>query len=431
MKKLLFLLLLTGCRSPEPVAPVSTPTSPTTPGVPAIPNSLAISNIVSSILTDAASAAYANPHYASPLTDLSILSVVGANPTPGLTNAYFAVNTDTIDARAPFAYYGGEPKVTFRSFLRFPVAHIASTGGNTEDGYSATAYRVGFNTDAPVVNVAVLGNSGYRFIVDGRYVSQKNTSVTTGGGQFIQLDFTNMGGARPRLIQLEGETSSGFLGVVVPASAKVWKPAPKPRLLFVGDSYTLGAAVPNAADGYARVAGDFLGVPDTWMSGVGGTGYTATANGGYNFAQRVTDWTTKNPDVVVFAGGLNDADDNALQPAVLSLLQTTRTALPNAIIMVLGVFPAATGPNDALLSKERKIAAAVRQFADPYTRFIPIATDPIGSWVTGTGRAGSPTGVGNSDVVTGTDGTHPSVYGYLYYGQRVATEITKTLRSLR
>ena len=422
MKKILFLILMAGCRQPEVVIPeVET----------ARPIALAVSSTISSIMGTAVAAATNNPHYNSPLTNPSILSFVGGNPTPGLSTVYWAVNADTVNTTGPFAYYGGDLKIAFRSFVRFPVAHIASSGGNVDDGYSATAYRVGFYTDAPVVNVGVLGNSGYRFVVDSRYVSLKNINIDKGGGQFIQLDFTNEGGSKPRFIQVEGATASGFLGVAVPASYKVWRPVTSSRLLFVGDSYTLGAAIPNEADGYARVAGDFLGVYDTWMSGVGGTGYTSIGGSGLNFSQRITDWTTKNPDVVVFGGGLNDADDDALQPAVLSLLQTTRAALPSAIIMVLGVFPASTGPDIRILNKERKIAAAVKQFADSNTRFIPISTDPMGAWVTGTGHVGLPTGVGNSDIVTGADGTHPSVYGYLYYGQRVATGLMEALRSLR
>lgn len=416
MKKLCLLFLLIGCDSPRPQ----------TASVPA-----RVGQTIAAVLSSAGRAANDNPHHNPALSRPPRITLVGNTPAAESTVLHKATAAGALNREMPVSYYGGDTKIIFDHFVRFPVARIGATGGNVDDGYNATAYRVAFATDAPVVNIGVLGGSAYRFIVDGSYVSLTSTVVATGGVQFVELDFRAVGGSKQRIIQLEGQNASGFYGVAVPPSYPVQQLPPSPKIIFVGDSFTLGAVIPNAADGYARVAGDFLGVPDTRLSGIGGTGYTKTFNNEHNFAQRLTDWTTKDPDVVVFAGGLNDDDNAAFQPAVLALLQATRTALPETIILVLGVFPAATGPNAAVLSKEHKIAAAVTQFADPYTRFIPVATDPAGAWVTGTGRVGAPTGVGNSDQITGVDGTHPSVYGHLFYGQRATKEILSALRSLQ
>jgi lysophospholipase L1-like esterase len=118
-----------------------------------------------------------------------------------------------------------------------------------------------------------------------------------------------------------------------------------------------------------------------------------------------------------------------LQPAVLNLLQTTRAALRNTIIVVLGVWHGNSASADRI-SKENKISAAVTQFNDSKTVFAPTLTATPEAWVTGTGKVGATTGTGNSDIVTGSDGTHPSDYGHKYIGIRTAEAIREALKTI-
>lgn len=367
----------------------------------------------------ATSAAVHNPFY-NPIASPAPVLVTGTL-TAGVTVAYAAASAGSLVSSAPFAYWGGTPLIYAGTYVRFPAATISSTDGNTGGGTQGTMWRVAMRTNSPLVSIGVLGGYKYRILVDDTYVSKTTTGVLgVGGLQYLNLDFTNAGGARPRTIQVEGAQAGGFSGVSVAPSYNVWMPPATPKIVFVGDSFSTGAGATFDGNGLVRVAGDYLGVGNIVASGVGGTGYVIAPVNTHNFAQRLSDWTTKSPDIVMFAGGFNDADDTALQPAVLSLLQSTRAALPNAILLVYGVWSGSTGPNAAVLSKENKISAAVTAFNDTNTRFIAMATATDGAWVTGTGYTGAPSGTGNSNLVTSTDRIHPTDYGHSYLGVRIA-----------
>ncbi len=90
---------------------------------------------------------------------------------------------------------------------------------------------------------------------------------------------------------------------------------------------------------------------------------------------------------------------------------------------MLGVFPANSGPSSQIIATENAVAAAVTAFDDAWTRFISISTRPGGNLITGTGRSGTTSGSGNSDLYTGTDQVHPTPAGHAFIGRFVADAI--------
>ena len=159
-----------------------------------------------------------------------------------------------------------------------------------------------------------------------------------------------------------------------------------------------------------------------WDSSQGGVGYTAQ-NGGsnYTFAGTAANMVPGNaPDLVIFQGSVNDVGTASAteQANVLSALRNVRSAYASVPIIVLGIWPDATGPSAALLSTENDVKTAVATFSDANTYYVPIANDPVQAWMTGTGHNIYPTGTGNSDAYTASDGVHPSDIGLLYEVQR-------------
>jgi lysophospholipase L1-like esterase len=297
-----------------------------------------------------------------------------------------------------------------------------------DDGESAYIWRVGFETDADKISIRLLSGVGYRFVVNGQYATLDPFSFAGGGLNYVTLDF---GSVDSRLILVESYSAGGFIAVNVAPAYKVSAPnLSNKRIIVVGDSFTEGIGVTVPGDGYTAYMSAYLGVPDVWSSGSGGTGYTNSGTGQYNFAGRITDWTSHSPDIVLFAGGINDVDGGGYQAAVLDIISDTATALPDAIILVLGAFSGSTGPNSTVLTKEGKIKSDTESLGNPLVKFIPVSTDVPDPWVNGTGYVGATTGTGNSDIVTGSDGTHPSDYGHKYLGKRAADAIVKALRQM-
>ena len=93
-------------------------------------------------------------------------------------------------------------------------------------------------------------------------------------------------------------------------------------------------------------------------------------------------------------------------------MQAIRSAHPATLIFVFGVFGAAGGANGSLsiANNEAAIQAAVVDFNDKYTFFIPVNGAYGGAWLTGTGTVAAPTGTGNADVWM-SDSSHLNEYG--------------------
>lgn len=292
---------------------------------------------------------------------------------------------------------------------------------------------VSLYTDAPIFALRVIGN-GNSFMninvaVDRQYTSALGYSTTTGSRQaWVKFDFSAATTPRRmRRIDVELEAGQYFGGVwtslidtVLPTDDV------KPRIVLVGDSYSGGtganiAGLAAATQSFRWLLAWSLGadVQLDWSSN-GGSGYISggTSNKNFSDATRIAGVVSRNPKLVLVAGGINDSGQSqaAEQAAAQTYLGQLRAAGVSAPILVLGAWPAATGPGAGILTVESGIQAAVAAVNDPYIAFQAVASNPRGSITNGTGRSGATNGTGNSDVliggIDGTDSTHPTNAGH-------------------
>lgn len=275
------------------------------------------------------------------------------------------------------------------------------------------------------VEVAVgLGNSAPQ------YITKTATATAVGGGE-QQIVFDWKGVREERLYRVH--SSNWFSRITMDANSRIWAPAQDNyiKAVFVGDSYVGGTGATYVDGDYVAIASYLCGFQNPWQSGIGGTGYV-NPGAATPFISHISDVINANPDIVVIAGGTNDTGSSAatVQAAVLLYIQTLRAGLPTVPIVVLGVWPKSTGPSAAVLTTEGAVSAAVTQFNDPLCVFEPIATDPTGSWIFGTGNTGAPAGNGNADLYIGSDGTHPNDAGYDFLGRRSAVAVQSAIRTM-
>jgi lysophospholipase L1-like esterase len=219
-----------------------------------------------------------------------------------------------------------------------------------------------------------------------------------------------------------------FGGVNVGPLDSVWAP-PDPsdlRTMVFGDSYVEGAGgLFNALTGYANTLSKLMGWRDNWVSGVGGTGYLNNAATKLTFRQRVaTDVIAYAPDVLIIAGGINDAaySDAAIQAEAALLFAQISAALPNTLVFV-------NGPWDPIFATRASIGTAIQAAIGSLRNFYYV--NNLGeAWQTGTGRVTAPVGDGNADIYTGSDGIHPTQAGHEYLANREATAISTRIASL-
>jgi lysophospholipase L1-like esterase len=331
-------------------------------------------------------------------------------------------------ATGPLDFFGGDPYWAFGSVVR------AKRG----TGFTESRYETIFDGSSICF---YLENSAYpSFTVlagnpDGPLTYVKGTGgvtlLTTANGVYVTITFPSRGIYR---VAIEREYQSGIQGLYIEPTAQAWRPN-KPHItaLVVGDSITGGTGASFYGSAWEYVTGRALGW-DIWSDGVGGSGYLAGTP--FSDPTRTSLLTLKPFDVVVIAGGINDANaTNApgVQSAAASYFASVRAALPNALIVVLGAWAGSTGPStgpNSVSDVESKIKAAFNVFADFNSVFIPVSTDNQ-PWIYGTGHVAAPAGSGNADLyvggLDGTDLTHPNDAGHSMLGKRCATALRGAL----
>lgn len=302
----------------------------------------------------------------------------------------------------------------------YPRNNFGTGDSVTYGPYRRHANAVGVTacTDASWVEVLQLGtgyNSNVWFSVDGQRVNDDPVTFPDDARFYVsRVSFTTPG---PHCLRAMFNDPL-FGGFVIRDDRKIWKPEMTPRLrvMFIGDSFT------ESAGHWPVLAADLLGWRDTWVSGVGGTGYVMAPPPKPDFLQRFDrDVVPYRPDVLVVAGGINDSSfaPQLIRAAAAEYLDRARQALPNAVILVLGPWnPRAAVPpavNDAI-----KSAAAGRE----HVYWVPNYDD---GWIAGTGHAGAPRGDGNSDTMIGDDTTHPTAAGHEYLARRFADHVRRLL----
>lgn len=317
-----------------------------------------------------------------------------------------------------------------------PLAVTGSTpgagGANGDNGGSAPLIR--FYSDAPKLEFMRAGaGSAFRLRVDGQYVAQGLQDASAPSGLvYTPIDW---GGVRQtRLYEFEGQSSIFFGGVRVDKLSSVWPapPADPLRIIVHGDSVIESGAGTTAAGngGISEALSQLFDLPDCRGSGLGSTGYIAPTTPGRNQAilrvQR--DVITPAPDVIIDMMGLNDSglisnNSAILLPFVNAWLDAVQTALPNTLIFMVGPWQPGTAGNGSIAVRDAKQQACAGRknvfFIDN------ISPSP---WVFGTGNAGSLKGDGNADVITSSDGTHPTDFGHFYFAAvRIARAISGLL----
>lgn len=359
-----------------------------------------------------------------------------ASTLPTVTNTYdaslsnfFLLDSLETGGIKYFNLLGGRPKDagTVSGAIHGWYVEDSSYNGTT---YSSPAV-LEFISDAPKLQIR--GAQGtWRIEVNGQSISKTgNATAASGGEQQIVLDWSSVRAVRTYRIHISGAAFISRVGVG--ANSRIWAPSTDDyvRVGWVGDSYTQGTGASYGDNNYADVASALLGFKDSWHSAFGGTGYL-NAGSYVTFRGHIADIIAANPDIIVVAGGTNDANAGAtLQAEVLLYLQTLRASLPNTPIVVLGPWPKATGPNATILGVEASISAAVTQFADPLCKFAPVAADAAGAWISGTGYQGATNASGNSDYYIWTDGTHPNDAGHDYLGRATAQAIRNAINSIQ
>jgi lysophospholipase L1-like esterase len=397
------------------------------------------SNTLIKLRTQAAAARLANPRNRGVMSAPPMITQDGTTLPSGQTTSYLL---NTAAGAAVLKSYGGSVYTSGSVIGRVKSAVIGTTGGNIglNDGAQASYGRKYFVADASKITLR-LKRSGlpYRFLINGQYLDMTGTltanSNPTSIDEFISLDFTLVGGRVTREIAVESQGDNGLLGVYVGPTETV-REAPTSDSLtscLLGDSYVYGSDATALGDGFGAVMADWLGIRAHTNSASGGTGW-ATTGSPYTFAQRIANGDLALgglPKIIVLMGSYNDigASVTAITANALAGLNTARALYPDAIIPVLGVFPGKTGPNSAAIAAENAVLAAVTQFSDYWTRFIPISTRLTGPLISGTGTIAALTGSGNSDIYTNASGIHPPTSGHVFIGRFCADAILSTFAS--
>jgi lysophospholipase L1-like esterase len=357
-----------------------------------------------------------------------------------------------------FREFGGDALVYSTNYHRYPVATLGGGGvnGNCANGRNATTWQVEFMADAAKVAVRVAGTTlPFRFLVDAggsaglQYVDTTGTvPASSSGRNYILLDFSAVGGRAMRRIVVEGEQAMAMEGANVQPTEGVYQTdgADILRAVVIGDSLTEGVGATVRNDSWANVMCRALGLRDVRASGMGSTGYLKTlspnlltargriadATGAADAGNGIPSFTA--PDVVFVAMGINDTASSgaAIQAEVLAYLQALRAALPTVPVFVLGPWPGSTGPSGTITTIEASVSAAVTQAGDGSSLFyfVAVSADTNGAWISGTGKTTATTGTGNSDVYTGSDGTHPNTAGHKFLGLRAADAVMGKLALL-
>jgi lysophospholipase L1-like esterase len=323
------------------------------------------------------------------------------------------------------------------SSLRIYRGAMASAGGSYPDelfnkpdyittNNESSAICIEFGFDGTDFEVYTKDNGGrYRILVDGQIASSDTSLGNTGNLYYQKFTFPTR---RQRIITIEGGNVFFFGGLKIGPNDSVYLPsaAPQQRVIIVGDSFTEGTGATGPFRAWSHIAADALGW-DGWSSGSGSTGWATAGSNQAKFVDRLTaDVINRSPDIVVFAGGINDetyygSNGSAAYTAqVEACLDALLIGLPNLDqIVIVGPW----WPSSAANANRDGVRAVLQQAAADYGA---IWIDPKG-WITGTGRVGTTTGTGNADLYTSSDGTHPSTAGHAYLARRFVEDYQRQL----
>lgn len=288
-----------------------------------------------------------------------------------------------------------------------------------------------FWSDAPRVELRLSASYARVYIDKGNGLQLAGTPAgVDGSGKYLQIDWSGVRAPRFYRVEVTG-TNAGINSnnaIYLAATDTIWKAsADKYNGIVIGDSFAEGSGAIQKFDGCFQQLGRLIGVADWRVCASGGTGIVAVNSGlgrGNYLTRLSADVLTKGPfDIVVIEVSGNDFGyESDIQANMSSMLTQINDTMPSAKIIVIGTWR----PRDNAESYYDAIdAAAQAGINSSGLKGVPFISQ-VG-WITGTGKVGATTGVGNADFYTSNDGTHPSPAGHDYRAQRMAYEIKRAL----
>ena len=314
--------------------------------------------------------------------------------------------------------------------------HLTIAGGPTEQ--IRYLLRFELETDADQIEFLVRSESTttsrYRIWVDGEKVAADPILVGT-SGTFYRIK-VNFGSSATRRITFEGQELT-FGGIYKIPTRTLWPTSRDvgPKAVAIGDSYSIMYTESDLSmtfwvwDNWAMVLGRHLNW-NVYPSAISGTGYTANASQNptteVKYADRLTDYTYCNPDIIIVSGGLNDVNwgNSANATDVNNFYAAIKSSLPNTEVFALAPYNPGTYVAD-FSSDLATLAGYISTAAS--TNGYTYISGPL-TYIAGSSQFTSPDGSGNTDYYS--DGFHVNLAGLSYYGRRLASDIANTARNM-
>lgn len=373
-----------------------------------------------------------------------------------------------VDRDPHFEFIGcGSDGMTFSSGDMVRARYL--TGGISQSARTRPSLKCRYTGQAIEFYFRMLTTSfTYRVRVNGLYVTAAlQTFVSTiGQRNYLKVD---LGSVTTAQIEVEF-TDAEFGGAAIEQSGSIVRTqTERMKMAVLSDSFGGGANGVSWNDVFCSYFSRFLNV-DVFNYSIGSTGWVAPGGDGCGtYLNRLnSDVLGINPDVLLITGPYNDVSYNpgsgvlsaaTIGAAVTATLTAAMAALPNALIIVSGVWnPSGHGSNDPGFAADAATRSACSALGVPFfslrnpgglvesqapwltgTSYTignivsvnnfawkcsvahtagTFATDlASNNWVccavnTGTGRVGTVTGIGNGDVWVSSDGVHPSALGH-------------------
>lgn len=338
---------------------------------------------------------------------------------------------------------------------------LYKSGGSNDPigaGTGCMAYKqvLEFYSSALMVDVTFFpGGSGQierpRVRVEGNWLEEVPSAYAgaVGGTKYMRVDYTATTVKAMRRWFVEVPSGVRIRSISVPSGETI-TPVRDPALYAILNMDSYGRTVSEKLPANTNIDINFapsetmieqvmrdLGYRYVLNMHEGGTGYSVNGtNGRLNVRDLVylNDMSGFDVRYAIFFAGGNDFDGGVttavLKQRAKEAWRERRRQNPLALLHVYGLFPSDQQSVAGLQAMDQALLDAFVELNDPNSHFDSMITGysyapGVGSWndgpwVTGAGRQGNPTGVGNSDIYTGIDSAHISPPAKPYFRQRMA-----------
>lgn len=305
--------------------------------------------------------------------------------------------------------------------------------------------------DGDVLFLKSLGGVNYEFYVNGSLVTvAPGSGVTQASGRmyalgsngYFKLKFPT---AARRRIQIMGLGTSDPASFHLRATHTLVPAVPTPiTWVHMGDSFSTATGASTGSRGLEAWLQSAFGYDFDFINAAeGGTGFANTGMAapgdswvsGLKMHTRLQYLThvRANPDIRIFSFliGHNDgaSDMTAVAREALALVQQIKRDYPSALVFF---FTSNTSPGLISGSLDVKVENTLLTTLKGIegVMLFPIQTNSDGAFLRGSGKVGGETGMGNTDLLTGTDGIHPSDLGHKAWGQMMAARIYEAVKQI-